>query len=295
MNSNDIKEFVLNNPKDVSMKPTGDDLFILKYKKSVFFKNRWNDILKECRGTIVDSAFNPVQLPFTKIHNFRVESGAPVIDDNEQVVAYRKINGFMASITMYNGKLLISTTGSTTSDYVRMIEELIPDMDAMKKHCESYKDYTWLFEACHENDPHVVPEKAGLYLLAWRKKEWGSKVEVDSTAQVLFSGDLKTHVVESYNCTMGEVMQMAKECKHEGFCVYTTDGRATKIKSPYYLIKKWLARNPNTDKIINDSFLIAIDEEYYELVYHIRNNIVQYTAMNEQERLQYIREFLNGH
>lgn len=294
MNAVDIKEFVLNNPRDVSMKPAGDNMFILKYKKHVFFKNRWNDILKECRGTIVDSDFNPVQLPFTKIHNFRVESGAPVIDDDEQVIAYRKVNGFMASITHHNGKLLISTTGSTTSDYVKMIEELIPDMDAMEEHCEFYKDYTWLFEACHLNDPHIVPEKAGLYLLAWRKKEWGSKVETDPFALGCHSQVLGTHQVESYTCTMGEVLEMAKKCQHEGFCVYTADGRATKIKSPYYLTKKWLARNPNTDKIMNDSFLIAIDEEYYNLVFYIRENIEKYTAMDEQARLQYIREFLNG-
>jgi hypothetical protein len=35
-----------------------------------------------------------------------------------------------------------------------------------------------------------------------------------------------------------------------------------------------------------------LDEEYYPLVDAIRANIVEYTAMNEQDRLTWVRNYL---
>lgn len=272
------------------MKEVGNNMFILKYKKHIFFKNKWNEFLQECRGTIVDGDYNPIQLPFTKIFNYKIEANAPVLAPDTPVVAYRKVNGFMGAITWHNGKMLISTTGSTTSDYVKMIEELIPDWEIFEDHMQLHPNYTWLFEVVHPNDPHIIPEQAGLYLLGYRKKEWNSVIEHDAIG--LHASLLKINSPTRYDVTMGELEQMTKECQHEGFVAYTHDGQATKIKSGYYLIKKWLARNPNTDKIMNDAFFDKIDEEYFPLVYHIRANITEYTAMNEQDRLIFIREFL---
>jgi hypothetical protein len=39
-------------------------------------------------------------------------------------------------------------------------------------------------------------------------------------------------------------------------------------------------------------FREQIDEEYYGLLSHIRENIVSYTAMDEQARLAWVREQL---
>jgi hypothetical protein len=36
----------------------------------------------------------------------------------------------------------------------------------------------------------------------------------------------------------------------------------------------------------------TIDEEYYDLVDHIQANIVEFTALSEQERLSWVRDFL---
>jgi hypothetical protein len=87
---------------------------------------------------------------------------------------------------------------------------------------------------------------------------------------------------------------MTKECKHEGFVFYDENGVGAKIKSPYYLTSKWVARNPRTDKLVDMKKDIKhnIDEEYYPLVDAIRANIVEYTAMDEQARLAWIREQL---
>jgi hypothetical protein len=73
---------------------------------------------------------------------------------------------------------------------------------------------------------------------------------------------------------------------------YTDDGQSFKIKSPYYLIKKFVARNPRTDKLMNPQVKQTIAEEYYPLIDHIQANIVEFTAMSEQDRLSWVREFL---
>lgn len=36
----------------------------------------------------------------------------------------------------------------------------------------------------------------------------------------------------------------------------------------------------------------SLDEEYYPLITAIQENIVEYTAMGEQERLSWVRRFL---
>jgi hypothetical protein len=295
----ELKEYVATSGL-VNMKEAGDGIYVLKYKKKVFYDNLWNDYIAECRGSIVDADFNLVSYPFTKIYNYGIEKEAPVLSDDTEVLAFRKVNGFMIAATWRNGDILISTTGSTANDYVDMAKEMMlthqdwadwqlafnrSDMDGM----------TFMFECVHPNDPHIVPEKAGMYVLGYRDNVWGSKV--GHNPSVLH--DLRTvfncYMPEYHKVTMAELKVMAKECRHEGFVAYTEDGQSFKIKSPYYLTSKWVARNPRTDKLVdlNKDIKHNIDEEYYDLIDKIRANIEAYTAMSEQERLEWVRDILS--
>jgi len=300
MNKDELKEFVLANPKLVSMKPAGDGIFVLKYRKSVFYDNLWNDFLEECRGTIVDANFNVVSRPFTKIYNYGVEAKAPVLADNTLVTAYRKVNGFMCAMTWYNNDILVSTTGSTQNDYVDYAKEMM-----LKHACwadwqmeiHTAKGMTLMFECVHPNDPHIVPEDAGMYFLGHRENSWDSKVKMygvskSNWAQNYAMSCLKCNYAESYVLPLSELVAKSKQVRHEGFVAYTEDGQTFKIKSPYYLTNKWVARNPRTDKLMREDFKKQIDEEYYPLLSAIQENIVEYTAMNEQERLAWVRNYL---
>jgi len=255
MNKEELRKFVEENPKLVSMKPAGEGIFVLKYRKRVFYDSLWNEYLEECRGTIVDNHFNVISRPFTKIYNLGIEAKAPKISPDTLVTAYRKVNGFMVAMTWHDGDILVSTTGSTSGDFVDFAREM------MTKHA-CWEDWqlavcsaqglTLMFECVHPLDPHIVPEKPGMYFLGYRQNSWDSQVK--------------------------------------GYGGYTEDGRAFKIKSPYYLTSKWVARNPRTDKLMTKEFKEQIDEEYYPLLDKIRENIVQYTSMNEQERLTWVRK-----
>jgi hypothetical protein len=292
MDKDSLRTFVEGNTSLVLQKSIGDGLYILKYKKKVFYDNLWNDYLEHCRGIIVDDDFNIVQYPFTKIYNYGVESKAPKLDESTRVTAYRKVNGFMAAVTWHNGDLLISTTGSTDSDYVEYVREMIDDdIDNYRMVCEENSEYTYMFECCHPSDPHIVPEENGMYLLGVRKKEYCSKIELgDWMIGAAFLMNCK--IPESYDVTLKELIEMSKTCKHEGFVFYTEDGVSAKIKSPYYLVKKFVARNPRTDKLMRPDIKNNMDEEYYPLIDAIQANIEAYTALDEQARLKWVREFL---
>jgi hypothetical protein len=298
MFKDELKKFVLDNPQLVNMRSAGEGIFVLKYSKRVFYDNLWNDFLEECRGTIVDSEFNVVSRPFTKIYNYGVETKAPVLADNVKVTAYRKANGFMAAITWYNNDILVSTTGSTANDYVDYAKEMM-----LKHACWAdwqmavlgARGYTLMFECVHPSDPHIVVETAGMYFLGWRENSWDSKVNGFGAELVwkIFAEDtLKCHAVESYYMTVDELVAESKKVRHEGFVFYTEDGVSAKIKSPYYLTAKWVARNPRTDKLLTKEFRELIDEEYYPLLDHIRANIVEYTELDEQARLSWVRNYL---
>jgi hypothetical protein len=286
----ELKEYVATSGL-VNMKSAGDGIYVLKYKKKVFYDNLWNDYIAECRGSIVDADFNLVSYPFTKIYNYGIEKEAPVLDDGVGVDAFRKVNGFMVAVTWHNEDLLVSTTGSTDSDFVTMARELM-DIQKFKDVCQFRARYTFMFECVHPNDPHIIPEEVGMYLLGYREKEWNSRV--DTRNLVNLSKNFGCMVPEFFPVKMGELKQMAKECRHEGYVFYTADGVSAKIKSPYYLTSKWVARNPRTDKLVdlNRDIKHNLDEEYFPLVDAIRANIVEYTAMDEQARLAWVREQL---
>lgn len=283
----------------VNMKSAGEGIYVLKYKKKVFYDNLWNDYIAECRGSIVDTDFNLVSYPFTKIYNYGIEKEAPVLSDDTEVIAYRKINGFMVACTWHNSDVLVSTTGSTDSPYVAMAKEMMLNHMCwadwqMAFSNDDMRGTTVMFECVHPNDPHIVPEKPGMYVLGIRENEWRSRVGHSPGTINLMGAVFNCYVPEVYRVNLGELKNMVKECRHEGFVFYTASGVSAKIKSPYYLTSKWVARNPRTDKLIdlNKDIKHNIDEEYYPLIDAIRANIVQYTEMDEQARLSWVRNYM---
>lgn len=283
----------------VNMRPAGPGIYVLKYKKKVFYDNLWNEYIAECRGSIVDADFNLVSYPFTKIYNYGIEKEAPVLSDDTEIIAYRKVNGFMVACTWHAGDVLVSTTGSTDSDYVAMAKEMmLTHMDwtdwQLAFNTSDMDNLTVMFECVHPNDPHIIPEKPGMYVLGIRDNSWRSRIGHSSGTLELMGKVFNCYVPEVYRVNLGELKAMVRECKHEGFVFYTQDGVSAKIKSPYYLTSKWVARNPRTDKLVdlNKDIKHNIDEEYYGLIDAIRLNIEAYTAMNEQERLEWVRKYL---
>lgn len=301
INPLELKKFIEENPKLVSRKQSKrhPELFVLKYTNKVFYDNLWHlsPLLLECRGLVVDEYYNVVIKPFTKVFNHH-ENGTD-INSGELCTAVRKVNGFLGVATYaphITEDIIYSTTGSLDSDFVALAEKHIsPYANKMK----AFGPGTYMYEVCDLTDPHIIPEDEGAWLIGStavdEDKAFPGKENQEWALTILARvWDIKRPEVK-YNVPFSSVVQMAKECKHEGFMVYGMEsGKALKIKSPYYLVTKFLARA--NDKKLMEGVLngdkTRIDEEYYPLVDFLTANKEQFVALEEQQRIAVIREFL---
>lgn len=270
-------------------------LFVKKYTRRVFFDNLWheNEELLEARGHVENVDGVTVIRPFTKIFNW-FENGTDIARD-EMCVSVRKVNGFMAAATWVEDvcDVVVSTTGSLDSDFVTLAEKYInDDVKAYIKSMMFIDRGTYLFEICDPADPHIVPEQAGAYLIGFRHTDseapYFSSPEKESDLDMMARG--MGVLRPSWDVVpFSTVVRDARECDHEGYVVYGQSSKTSlKIKSPYYLTLKMAARRKDIMSLDKSK----IDEEFYPLVEHLTLMGEAFTMMSEQERLDYMREFL---
>lgn len=293
-----LKEFVQENPKLVTRKESKyyPGLFVLKYTKKVFFDALWNKSphLLDCRGQVVDDEYNPVVIPFTKIFNYQENGAGSTWNDNNYVLATKKINGFMAAVTNHKGNIIISTTGSLDSDFVDYAREYLhgitPEM--------CFEHMTYMFEIVHPDDPHIIKEKNGAYLLAVVSHE--SKFHLykfdDETIvmEKAISDFSKLGIFceeeETVCWRFGDLLEHIKTIQHEGYVIVNPlNNETVKIKSPYYLFNKFLARvgtRKLIDGIKHGTIKQRIDEEYYDILEKVIDfSVDKFSELTEQERL----------
>ena len=314
-----VKEYISENEKTLTVKkhPKYEDLSIVKYKSSVFWNSAWDQFNVDLRGTVIDTECNPVSIPFRKVFN-RGEASWDFQPD-EQVLAVDKVNGFMAAVSYCPEKddLIVTTTGSFTGPFVERIKskmDLVHIYKWFKKNPNNWdffdQTYTLIFEICHEDDPHIIEEEFGIYLIGARKKSWALRydlnrmsriieieMKLDKLAKILGVKRPKEWKVTQYSSLIEEL----KTCKREGFMVYGesvdfNNQRCLKLKSPYYLVNKLLARMKEdkfNERLNNGSLKQMIDEEFYPLLDYVKN-IPDFTNMDEYKRLEIMKEFING-
>ncbi len=269
------------------------DLFVIKYKNKVFYDNLWTPVLLQCRGLVLDKDYNVIVRPFDKIFNY-MENGTTF--DRDDICTYtRKVNGFMGAMT-YSERYghIYSTTGSLDSDFAKLAE----------KHLGKYagrleEGITWLFEVCDESDPHIIKEVNGAYLIGVVDCNTGWHFSEECVSRTALKHGLKRYVHEY--ARFSDIVKMSKECKYEGYVVRLQEDptKFLKIKSPYYLTTKFLARK-NVDKITNmldniEQTKKTIDEEYYPLLDYLSSIKDEFIALPEQERISKIEAyFLEG-
>ena len=281
--------------KLISVKEYPDGKKILKYTKRVFWDNLWHvdERLLECRGLVLDKDDNIIVRPFKKVFNYG-ENGTTVPLDMP-VYVVPKVNGFLGCVTKHKGEIIYSTTGSLDSDYVQMIKEMIPEEQARK----IIHGDTYLFEICHPNDPHIIEEQTGAYLIGVRDIKHGS---------LCWQGVLNFLALPEWHLRFHEymlfkdVLELIKECKHEGYVVYSVDNNEMlcKLKSPHYLTKKFLMRMSKgkvDDMFANpDKYKQTIDEEFYGIVDFIVKEFDKedWKGYSDQQRRKVVEDYWYG-
>lgn len=288
MNFDDLVEKKLVIRKDY---PNG--LSIYKYHRNVFYNQLWKSDprLLEARGMVLDADGNKVIWPFTKVFNYGENNTTCEPDRLVDIVV--KLNGFMAAVTWCNGNLLVSTTGTLDSDFADLARKVITE----QVHTESLKHgHTYIFEICDPSDPHIIDEKAGAYLIGARRMRDGAmwtETQLDDEASLIRA--LRPYW---YQVPFSEALEMVKLVEHEGFMVRDawTNETIMKIKSPYYLTKKFLMRMGagKTELMATNptKFKESIDEEYYPLVDFISTSYRQsWKDMDQFERRKVIEDY----
>jgi hypothetical protein len=273
-------------------------LCVIKYQGKVFYDNLWGQdkMLNEARGIVFDTTTGEVVIwPFTKVFNHH-ENGTK-LDPETMVIAPRKVNGFMASVSSHNGEMLIATTGTLDSDYVGYAREYL-EHTTIKSIVQNLTTNvnTLLFEICHPSDPHIVDEAHGAYLIGGRNHETGlmfTEQHLDAIAK-----DTAMKRPEWFRMKFGDLVKLSRTVDHEGFMVRLLTGETVmKIKTPHYLTKKFLMRMGSKKVVMmyEDPHLFkqSVDEEYYDLVDYLVSEVEydDFAHMRDQERKDVIEKF----
>jgi hypothetical protein len=267
------------------------DLITFKYHRKVMYDYLWKQEpqMLECRGHTYDLNTGEIVLAApTKTFNYLEDNWWGDVDLDTGVTAYKKYNGFMGTMAIHNGDFVFGTTGTTNSDYAKMFrEEFFRNYDSDTERWGDY--YTWLFEVLHENDPHIVDETPGLVYL-------GNRVNSNGNFYPAISNRNENDVWYP-NTTLGTMLEIVKQVKHEGFMLYTDDGRVCKLKSPYYVGKKKLMRAK--DKLItelwNEKGLDNLPKMWHPIVSKLIRDVweADWRAMPEQDRRKVLESYFN--
>ena len=283
------------------------ELRVLKYARSVFYNNRFDNALLEMRGMVIDEHNHIIVRPFKKVFNYSERTAKnsryPIeMDDARPVDAVVKINGFLGCCThvrlpeghpsrgaAFDNTTLYSTTGSLDSAFVDMVQS----------HCAQYEklfathpNHTFLFEITDESDPHIIREQPGETLIGIIDVATGrqfAEAELDRLAT--------THNIRRpatlRGLTFGELKALLQTVEHEGFMVFDahTQQMLFKLKSPYYLVSKLLGRSNETN-LAAKLDKRRIDEEFYPLIDHIRERQDEFNALDEQQKIAFVQGFL---
>ena len=228
-----------------------------KYSLQTVYDHAWDEITLCCRGIVFDNATGDiVAWPFNKFFNTEeiwTEDGqlAEVGKILQKLGhgyepkmtrffrAMDKIDGSLGILFYYDGKWIIKTGGSFTSDQAKWAQKWL-DKCVGQEICDRYLDYGWTycFEIVTKEDPHVCHYNyEGLVLLGaldenHEESEMIDIIEIAGRIGVRYSSmkEFKTYQ---------EMVKYARalDVDHEGFVVTFDSGFKVKVKGLEYLSK----------------------------------------------------------
>ena len=283
-------------------------LTLFKYSSKAFYTpSAWDDYpeLKLARGVVVGLDGNPISHPFPRTFNYLERDTQLPHETN--VIAVEKLNGFLVSTFLHPydpNQVVVTCSGSFQGDYVEYAKELLFKHGLYGRvlaWLKAHQNTTLLWEAIHPKDPHIIQygsEEHGLHLIGAGVLDNGFMGEeaLDAIATTL-----QTLRPMWFPCTFADAISKSHHVEHEGFMIrLATDGTfALKLKSPYYLRTKFLARlTPKKSKFMYaqpEKFKQELDEAFWPLVNVVTSQVTQETWLNwtDIERRNFIQNWMN--
>jgi len=265
-----------------------DDFTILKYSQIDSDMNI--DIVRECRGLIIDKDYHPVCIPFFKFANYG-ESYADKIDWNTAVVE-EKIDGSLIKVWNYKGRWIVSTNGTIFAENANLGEkENNKNNDGYSNFAQLFHAaiikyelsldtlnpcYTYMFELCSQYNRVVTPfSEIKLFHIGTRNNDTLKELEID----------IGIPKPQTFNCnSLSDLIEVASKLKYcdEGYVVKDSAYHRIKVKSPSYVAAHHLVSNMNDRKLLElirrnetDEFLVYFPE-YKSFVENLTAKIVKF-------------------
>ncbi len=289
-----LLEFINQNPWNWEQKLSEKPYCLTIKRKNEFISFNYNQIdsdfynpiVRECRGLILDTGFNPVCVPFFKFGNYG-EGYADGIDWSTARVQ-SKIDGSLIKVwyDYENEGWRISTNatidafdaplGSDICEY-KNFGELFLNTAAYQgvRFSNLNKDFTYMFELVSPwNKVVVYHPKAKIYHIGTRNNKTLEEIDIDIGVEKPTEYPLKS---------LEECIEAAKNLpfNEEGYVVVDANWNRVKIKSPAYVAAHHLRNNG----VITKSRIIALlrtgeeDEflnyypEFKEIIIEIKDEI----------------------
>ena len=258
-NNQNWREVLSGAPYCINIKDDGG-FILLKYSQIDSDFN--NEIVRECRGLIIDKNLNPVCIPFYKFGNY----GEPYADNIDWATAKveEKIDGSLIKVWNYDEKWIVSTNGTIFankanigsdsdnnneiktdtkySNFGELFEEAAVraglDINSLNP------QYTYMFELVSPYNRVVVPyEEIDLYHIGTRDNISLKELDIDI--------GIKRPVM--YQCNnLNGLIEMASKLRYceEGYVVKDADFKRIKVKSPAYVSVSNLISGMNEKRLL---------------------------------------------
>lgn len=280
----------LNEEFGITVKKYDCGLYVLNY--SQIESPKQEDIVKECRGLIVDEDFNVVSRSFDRFFNL---GECETTFDPEKSTIYEKVDGSLIKIYYWNNQWNISTRGTAFAESDVngwgitfegiVLRTLGKSMGDFQSDCDEYlsKDCTYIFEITStENRVVTRYDNDALWYLACRQNQTGEYIRDEEEAVKLLGAKLPRQF--SFSSTQ-ECIDAAKSLPNleEGYVVYENNQPVCKVKSPQYVAIHHLRGEGLNPKRIVQLVCMNEQDEYLKYYPEDREHFTPY-----EEALNYI-------
>lgn len=169
----DLKNIVerLRSNNNVKESELGDGISSFNFTRKAFEKGRWNNETVKARGLFIDTINNRiVARGYEKFFNINEQESSKLFnlkrlfEYDDEVVAYKKYNGFLGILSYYNDNLQFHSKSTKEGEYVNYFKNLFYKQyneDQIKIITEYLKNnnVSITFEVIDlQNDPHIIDE-----------------------------------------------------------------------------------------------------------------------------------------
>jgi len=214
-------------------------LSIYNYTRKTQYEKLWDNITKSCRGLILDNQGNVIAKSFDKF--FNLEELSPTEIPNEDFEVYEKLDGSLGILFWYQGKWIIASKGSFTSDQSIKAKQILDE----KYNVEPIpKGYTTLVEIIYPHNRIVCDygDDESLVVLSMISNANGKELEYDSL--LLINKETNIPVVKKYDGIQDyKSLKSTISKEREGYVVKFRSGLRMKIKGEDYVYLHRLLTN----------------------------------------------------